>query len=257
MNLITSISEASTSGIRSVLLSQFSPIIQGSGLGYPSADVMPHNTMDWMFIFLIGCMVGIGILRYQFNRRFKQSIQTFFQFYSLNQFTREGNFMSERVGFILFSIYLICLSMFTYQANFVLGSGSLFIGSGISLFLKILVGYSIYFLTKTGINQLTGIIFETREASYLIILDDFIIGCINGLMLIPILFFTTYSPSPIIFYIGGAILAFTFFYRLIRASIIGFTYAPFSLLYLFLYLCSLEIVPLVVIIKILAGNSLY
>lgn len=256
MNPIAAISHIATAGIKAVATAQFAPILQGSGSGYPSAEIMEHSSKDWMFIFLIGCMVGIGILRYQFSRRFKQSIQAFFQFYSLNQFTREGNFMSERVGVILFSIYLICLSMFTYQANFALGSGSLLVGSGISLFLKILVAFSVYFLTKTGINQLTGIIFETREASYLVILDDFNIGCINGLILIPILFFTTYSPSPVIFYIGGAILVFTYFYRLIRASVIGFTYAPFSLLYLFLYLCSLEIVPLVVIIKILVGNSL-
>ena len=255
MNITTAILEVITAGTKVVLSPQFSPILQGSGSGYPSAEVMANNSKDWMFIFLIGCMVGIGILRYQFNRRFKQSIQAFFQIYSLNQFTREGNFMSERVGIILFSIHLICLSMFTYQANFLLGSGGIFVGTGISLFFKILAGYLIYFLTKTGINQLTGVIFETREASYLIILEDFNTSCINGLILIPILFFTTYSPSPIMLYIGAAILMLTFIYRLIRASVIGFTYAPFSLFYLFLYLCSLEIVPLVVIIKILAGNS--
>lgn len=230
-------------------------LLDGNGVGYPHAPLMGPHTSDWVFLILTLTLVGIAILLYNFNRRFKQSIQSFFQFYSLHQLSREGNFMTERVGLILYSIFLICLSMFTYQANFFLSDGYIFSDRGIPLFIKILLGYTLFFTTKSGIYFFSGRIFETREASYYIVLDDFLISCINGLILLPILFITTYSPSVAVFYIGIGLLCITFIYRLVRAVAIGLNVSQFSLFYLFLYLCSLEIVPVMVIAKLLFEGS--
>lgn len=230
-------------------------VYNGNGLRYPDAPLMESHNSELVFIILMFTLIGVAILTYNFNRRFKQSIQSFFQFYSLHQLTRDGNFITERVGITLYAIFLICLSLFTYEANFYLSDGLLFTDQGIRLFIKILVGYTLFFSVKSGINFIVGRIFETHEAAYLLVLDDFIISCVSGLILIPILFLTTYSPTPAIFYTGIIILVFTFIYRMIRAVAIGINVSQFSLFYLFLYLCSLEIVPILVIAKVLVDNS--
>ncbi|NCD43237.1 MAG: DUF4271 domain-containing protein [Bacteroidia bacterium] len=232
-----------------------SDLITGSGAGYPSVQFTEELPGAWIFIFLLAGLIGIAILRYQFNRRFRQSLQAFFQFYTLNQFTREGNFITEQIGLLFYAIYLIGLSMFTYQASIFLPEHPVFSSAGLPLYLKILSGYTLFFLAKTGFHSLTGVIFETREASYLVVLDDFLFGCINGLILLPFLFLTTYSPSAIIFYSAITLLVLTFIYRLARATMIGYNQTQFSLFYLFLYLCSLEIVPVIIITKIFAGNT--
>ncbi|PLW96829.1 MAG: hypothetical protein C0593_10250 [Marinilabiliales bacterium] len=244
-----------TETFQSAIIQGKGGIVSGDGSAYPHMRIMPEGTSDWIFILLVLSLCGISIILYNFNHRFRQSIQTFFQFYNLHQFTRDGNFISERTGIFLYGIFLIGLSMFTYQANFFLGDSYIFVDSGISLFVKIFIGYTLFFLTKSGIYFISGRIFETREASFLVILDDFIISCVNGLILLPILFITTYSPTPAIFIAGLSILGLTFIYRMIRAVAIGLSVSQFSLFYLFLYLCSLEIVPVMVIGKILAGNS--
>ena len=230
-------------------------LLQGSGKGYPHIENMPQGATIWTFLLLIGTLTGVAILLYNFNRRFRQVVQAFLQFFSLNQFIREGNFIQERTGFILYTIFLLCISLFTYLTAGYFNNITLFTDTGISLYFKILTGYIIFFILKSGMHYFTGFLFETREAGYLIVLDEFIINSINGLILVPVLFIATYSPSAYIYYTGIGILALPFIYRMIRAVAIGLNVSQFSPFYLFLYLCSLEIVPVMVIVKVLSGNS--
>ncbi|PID93054.1 MAG: hypothetical protein CSA95_08900 [Bacteroidetes bacterium] len=229
-------------------------LIAGNGADYPRIMFMRSHPHEWTFIILLFLLIGIAISLYHFHRRFYQFIQAFFKYHTLNQLRREGNFMMERLGVTLYTIFLVGISIFTYQAITYFKVFSLPPGHGSVVFLKILVGFLLFFFLKSAIYYLVGWVFNTQKSAYLLILDDYLIKSFNGLILLPILFISTYYPSPTLFYIGLTVLSIIFIYRILRASLINREDSQISLFYLFLYLCSLEVVPVVAIAKTLIGN---
>ncbi len=229
-------------------------IIAGNGAGYPRIMFMRSHPHEWTFFVLLFLLMGIAVSLYHFHRRFHQFTQAFFQYHALNQLRREGNFMTERIGVTLYIIFLIGISIFTYQAALYFRLFNLHPGHESATFFKILSGFLLFFLIKSALYYLVGWIFDTQKSAYLLILDDYLINSFNGLILLPILFITTYYPSPILFYAGLGILSIIFIYRILRAILINKEISRISLFYLFLYLCSLEVVPVVAIAKTLIGN---
>jgi hypothetical protein len=79
-----------------------------------------------------------------------------------------------------------------------------------------------------------------------------------GLFLYPILVFLEYSQlSNFSSIVAGLIVCATFYIlRLVRGMLILINSGGVSVFHLFLYLCGLEIIPLIVIIKILISGIL-
>ncbi|HOW09628.1 MAG TPA: DUF4271 domain-containing protein [Bacteroidales bacterium] len=70
--------------------------------------------------------------------------------------------------------------------------------------------------------------------------------------LIILMLYTGSTPSEVHFIAGAAILGIFYIYRVLRLLFI-FIKRNISILYLFLYLCALEILPVLIIIKYLSG----
>jgi hypothetical protein len=80
-----------------------------------------------------------------------------------------------------------------------------------------------------------------------------IINSILGIALFPvavIMLFTEIPDFHILIYSSLLIAGITYIYRLIRGFDIGLSHQNYSPFHLFLYLCALEIAPLLVIIKL-------
>ncbi|MCK4569265.1 MAG: DUF4271 domain-containing protein, partial [Bacteroidales bacterium] len=65
-----------------------------------------------------------------------------------------------------------------------------------------------------------------------------------------------FADSELFFYIILAIIPLVYILRIIREAVIGFRLINFSVFHLFLYLCTLEILPLIVLAKILTRNMI-
>ena len=101
-----------------------------------------------------------------------------------------------------------------------------------------------------------GEVFEIDRPVASYIFNIFLINNMLGLMLIPIVvtiaFVVTYSTG-IVIYAGVALVIIAFIYRLVRAFTIWMTLSGVSIFYLILYFCTLEIAPLVIIVKLAMG----
>jgi len=84
-------------------------------------------------------------------------------------------------------------------------------------------------------------IYHTYRAAGII----FLLICLNVL-------YTTFLPSGVWFYIGIAVATTLYIIRIIRLFLI-FLIRHVSILYLILYLCALEILPVVIIVKYVTG----
>jgi hypothetical protein len=67
---------------------------------------------------------------------------------------------------------------------------------------------------------------------------------------LPFFIFTVYHKYIIFICDCMIIFALCFIFRLVRGFLIGISMTKFSWLFLFVYLCSLEILPLVILMKV-------
>jgi hypothetical protein len=96
-----------------------------------------------------------------------------------------------------------------------------------------------------------GIVFKTKETTYNYLLNQLIFAIITGPILLFFLVLIVYLESPLILYFCLTIIAIIYTFRFFRAFLIGLALTKFSYLLLFVYLCSLEILPLLVLLKLI------
>ena len=205
----------------------------------------------WQTITLLLTVFLLGFTKAFSNNRFKQSIRALVNFSVAQEINREEKVFFHRANIFLTIIHALTLSLFIYQLREVFQNTSkdiapfmvfLFIaGSIISIYtIKYLFSKMLFFIfNDTGIAS--EYIFNTSLFNNLL-----------GVLLIPVLaivYYTSFDFYFILFYIAIPLIGLAFLLKLIRLFIIGNT-KGISYFYIFLYICTLEILPLVVLYRI-------
>jgi len=153
----------------------------------------------------------------------------------------------------LFLIFVSCFSLLIY----------LIIGEyydtenigywGFTFYLQIFIGVLLFLFLKFLMIKISEKIFKTRELSTAYIFNYNIFIFFEGLMLLPLLTLIIYLSgdysSKIL--IGSVFLILSIIvFRLFRGMIIGISSKNFQLFQLFLYFCTHEIIPILLIAKL-------
>ena len=185
------------------------------------------------------------------RKRLGQVIKGFYINRFANQLAREEFSFGNRVSLFLSTLFVLTLTLFISQVNQYYRIT--FPADNLILFLMI-IGFIILMYTVKLIGvKFVGFVFQTPKESGDYIMTIFLFGNTLGLFLLPVViclaFVKQISPSLFI-YCGFGLIAVFFFTRLIRGLIIGFNSIRVSKFYLFLYLCTLEILPFVIMVKL-------
>jgi hypothetical protein len=198
---------------------------------------------DVFFLLLLVSFLLIAILKALYWKHTKLLLRgTFYQRYA-NQFLREDNVFTERVNVITLGVLILNLSLFiAYFFNII-------VLSNIAL---LIAQVAIFYLLKTSLIFLLARIFMLREIGRLAIFFSLLFDRSFGILIFPLLvclyFFlsqTVIIPVLIIAFFSVIFVLKVFW--LWRISIINFGFSHF---YIFLYLCLLEIFPVLLLIKI-------
>jgi len=206
---------------------------------------------DWIFMLIIVGFALLAFVQVFYNRRLKMIFQAVYARHYASQLVREGNIFNERISIFLFLIYLISFSIFIYEAFKIFSINTGFMPDFI-FYLELLAAIFLIWIVKVILIQLSGIIFTTRQRSFEYLLNIYMLNLVIGLFLICILLPMIYLNGKLFFYIGLGFLLIMFIFKLIKGVAIGFSYTKFSRFHLFLYLCTLEILPLVLLVKFLS-----
>jgi hypothetical protein len=205
---------------------------------------------DWIFVLILAGFALLAFVQVFYNRRLRMIMQAVYARHYASQLTREGNIFNERISIALFLIYLIAFSIFLFE-GLKLFSGITGFMPDLIFFLELMAAVLLFWIIKAVVIQLSGIIFTTRQRSFEYLLHAYMINLTIGLFLLCILLPMIYLNTKVFFYVGLGFLAIMFVFRLIKGVTIGFSYTKFSRFHLFLYLCTLEILPLAVLVKFL------
>ncbi|HTX89216.1 MAG TPA: DUF4271 domain-containing protein [Bacteroidales bacterium] len=215
-------------------------------------NIAPFHSFqpDWILGVLLLCFALLAWAQY-FNRtRLRQILTAPFLKRYMSQLVREGDLFSERISVPLALLYLLVIPLLAYETNLHFDFIRIRLGSFL-VYLIFSAALDLYWLAKYILIRLLGSIFKTYQTTREYLLNILVINFITGIVLLPFLTLMVYLKSPVLLYISLCLFGISFVFRFGRGFLIGFSLKKFSYLYLFVYLCTLEILPLILVAKIL------
>lgn len=228
-------------------------VFQGHQLQPGSQRASSRGKMesDWITGVLIALLILLAWARGTYGKRVKHIFLAPFSNRFLSQLTREGNLFKERVTVALGIVYLFTVPLFILQIETILLHGSTQSMDQLKLFLLSMLFIVGYWMVKVALIRYLGFIFNTKATTREYLLNILIFNLITGISLLPFLIITSYTHSEWVLFVAVVLVTLLFIYRLVKGFFIGLSLTKFSYLFLFVYLCALEILPLLVILKLL------
>lgn len=226
------------------------PFLQESPVNY-NVQHLPKNNNDWIIYVLLVFSFIISLIWYYLPERIVSLVNITPK--ARDSRYRDNSRTAETPGMVilLFLIinYYFTLSLFLFLSttNFNIVLGRLLTNE---YFLFFLVAVITCYAYRLIIIYFTGFIFNTAEVAAKQIKLYVNIDNLTGLLYIPIIFLMVFLKTEILIYFGILILVVFQIYKWLQTFMLGKSIQGFSVLHLFMYLCTLEIVPLIVLIKL-------
>ncbi|TND09489.1 MAG: hypothetical protein FD123_1295 [Bacteroidetes bacterium] len=215
----------------------------------------PESTEYWIPGTLLFSFVLIVFLHVFDGRRFTQLLAGFVRMASVSQFYREEFSLTNRVSFLLTLNFLLTGGLFLYQALVFFG-GEPAIGG--ALLFGILAGALLAtYLVKLFALRVIGYIFQVQEVMTEYGYNVLLFNKTLGLLLFPVsvlIAFAVQLEVEWLVWTGFVLWSMILVYRILRGVMLAIQVPGISAFNLFLYLCTLEILPFVVITKVFISN---
>ncbi len=216
-----------------------------------------YKSNSWITILLILGFVLFVYVCFKYRNRLRQIFRAFARRNYANQFVREGNLFKEKIFIPLMAISFISLSIFYYQTIKYFYSDIIQSVSDFGLFIIIFTAILSIWILKIILIRITAFIFLTQKHSYEYLLNMHIFFIACGLIVLPILLLTTYCFLKIFLFIGLVISTIIFLAWIIRGVSIGLNEKNFSKFHLFLYLCTFEFIPVLILLKAIIDRDYF
>ena len=211
-----------------------------------------RSTSYWQFSILLSVLILFVIVRIGYINRYRQLLEAFFSIRYMKQVIREELALSHPFSLFLLFNFSICTGLLVYFLLNHFGI-TLFNFSGFSLFIGLSASILVLLFIKTMVLDLIQFLLgedggQTENRYTFLIFYQ-----VLGIAFLPIVVLASFGPEnlhfPIIIF-GLFLLGLIYVIRLGRSVFVGFNNGT-SVFYLFLYLCALELAPLIVWIKML------
>lgn len=215
-----------------------------------TANFIATTNQDWITGLILLAFTLLAIIKIAFKKSLSQLFKAFQTRNYAKQLIRDGNPFRKEANLLALIIYFLSLPLLLYFTIKHFIPPNIPIPEGINLF-GLLMGFSVvYWLFKVLILKFNGHLFNTQKASSEILTNIFIFNLVTGILLLPFLTLYLYTQENLFLFGSIIILLLSYLQRLLRELTIGLSYTIFSVLHLFLYLCTLEFIPMVIIAKV-------
>ncbi|MCX6220318.1 MAG: DUF4271 domain-containing protein [Bacteroidia bacterium] len=207
---------------------------------------------DWtFFLILIGWTV-FASLQFGFSKYILQVFQSVVNYGAASRLYRErgysNNFGVFRLNVIFFLFLPFPIFLIARDNGMTVGS------SGIEFFLIVFAAVNTYFMLKILLYKLLGSIFSQKEATGELVFNMMLYHNVMGLILLPVATIHSLVPAfGIISMVVVPVLVAIFYLMSIFRSIYFAIREGISIFYLILYLCALEILPILLVVKLATG----
>lgn len=204
----------------------------------------------WVLVLIALLLVLFAVLKQTFSKQLYAIVQSFFSNRILGNLNKEENLFTSWPFLLLFVQFGFTIGLFFYL---VAQSQHLQLAkSGFQFYLSISAGIVVLYALKIVLLRLLGLVFNVQKpvTEYVSIL--YLSYFNTSLLFIPLVVAFALSPlkyAAIYISIAIVLLIIIFVFQFIRAGVNILSNYRFSKVYLFLYFCTLEICPILILIK--------
>ena len=198
---------------------------------------------DIFFVLLLVSFLLISIIKGIYWKHSKLFFLGIFAQRYANQFLREENAFTERVSFFTFFLMLINITLFIAK---------LLVINDLRSLMGIFFAVFTFYIVKIIVIKSLGALFKVSDLSKLAIFFSFLFDKTFGLILFPILllfYFLSFDITYAIFITSIFLFVLIFILKLFWLWKIGSNSFGIHRVYIFLYLCILELFPILLLVK--------
>jgi hypothetical protein len=205
----------------------------------------------WKFWILFTTILFVALIRLMNVKRFDEIIFSAFDLHAdfKSYSDKTGNYFASNVG--LFVNFILSLSLFfttILETNHQVETDNYYL-----LFWKLVVVFILLYAGKIILGLLIGTVFRMRGISTITLFNTIMVNNILGVALVFLNLFFVFVADPTKERIISATILVTILvaviYRQIKNLIMTFQSGRFQFIYIFIYLCALEILPWMVVFK--------
>ncbi len=210
----------------------------------------------WILFSMLGMLSFFTYMLVSYKGEIKKTMQVFGSSTSAGQQYRDQKNIFTPYSLFSYSLFVLAMGHFVFVAgNLWLSSKELEPNwSFQNLFLSILGISGIFFLKHNQVRIIGSIFPFKQQLDYY----NFIISNSNKVMAFvftPLLFLLVYSPDPVKFftlYTALSLVGLSYLYRYFRSAIAASDIILVNKFHFFIYLCSVELAPVLLLLKLLS-----
>ena len=222
--------------------------------GIQLVEKMQIQQPTWYFIYLLLLIGLFAWIRLYYGNMVIQTLQASTNFQVAIRMFNDNGLLKNQLDTILSLFYLLSMSFLLYYLELKSGLRPYDLEGGLLCLFNITVLGGI-FLSRFLLVNLAGILFNRQKIIREYLYNIFIYNKLSGMAALPLIFFLVYTRGTlqeVAFWITVFVLGAIIVMRIARGIV--FSYRKEVLLfYLFLYLCALELAPLVLLYRWLEG----
>jgi hypothetical protein len=225
---------------------------QETKAGYIEGNIRAESNMNWIVLTVLTSLFIFSWIKSTYEKFIVQMVSGIINYQVSVRLFHERNILFRNVSFALHATFYINLGLFIFYLIENFGYTQLFPNNFLSMFT-----YSIAFFILYSIKLLSGkiisyiFLFQEEFAEY--IHNVFLFNKNIGLLLFPIIIiypFIAENIKPLLIYTGLILIIIMLLLRMYRGFQIIMRKGV-NMFYLILYLCAVEILPVLLLVKVL------
>lgn len=219
------------------------------------AETKENQYRQFIFAVVMVLLVILTLLMTLFRSLFRRVYRAFINDNMLNQLYREQEASGNLAFLILYANFLLNLGFFVFLLTKEFG-----VSTTVGHFwwlLYCIIGVSGLVVLKHLILQLLGAIFPIQKEISVYNFTIIIFGIVIGLILVPVNVFMAYGPEnliPAIIYSTFVVVILIYLFRSLRGLFIANKFLVFHKFHFLLYICTVEIGPILILTKLILGK---
>jgi len=213
-----------------------------------------HSTPGWLFLYLLGMLGVFAWIRIYYGNIYADTIQASTNFLVAARMFKDKSLLQNQLDNVLYVIYFLSLAYFIYFMEKRLGLVPYRLDGFLLYLFNLALLLGIY-LTRALLVNLVGSLFNQLALFREYLYHTFIFNKLLGISILPLLLFIVYTQGilqQVIIWISLGTVGVVVVMRIIRGIAFSFK-KDISIFYMFLYLCALELAPLVLLYRWLEG----
>ena len=207
-----------------------------------------YDVLQGWELIVLGLVLLMVVLNKQlYPRPFRQVFQVPAGVSNTNQLLREWSPMNSFLGITFLIVYIVVMALFV-QKSFVVLSRDVSKYNSFKVFNIILGCVAGWVVLRLAILYLFNWLFRTKEAVDRQVTVQLSVSTICFIVMQPVLWLLLYNPYSAYVWVGIGILAVAAMMRLVMEIIETRVSVKLSSFYIFLYFCTLEIAPSVLLL---------